>query len=76
MPEMLSDRFGAFEAIANSGIKLTRVAPEEELWTDVRVALSGSSGIGGGAHPACPARHRAMDSRTNRSWRSVPAITS
>ena len=29
--EMLSDRFGAFEAIANSSIKLARVAPEEEL---------------------------------------------
>jgi hypothetical protein len=28
---MLSDRFGAFEAIANSSIKLARVAPEEEL---------------------------------------------
>jgi hypothetical protein len=27
--EMLSDRFGAFEAIANSSIKLARVAPEE-----------------------------------------------
>jgi hypothetical protein len=25
--EMLSDRFGAFEAIANSSIKLARVAP-------------------------------------------------
>jgi hypothetical protein len=29
--EMLADRFGAFEAIANSSIKLARVAPEEEL---------------------------------------------
>jgi hypothetical protein len=29
--EMLSDRFGAFEAIATSSIKLARVAPEEEL---------------------------------------------
>jgi hypothetical protein len=26
--EMLSDRFGAFEAIANSSIKLAHVAPE------------------------------------------------
>ena len=29
--EMLSDRFGAFEAIASSSIKLARVAPDEEL---------------------------------------------
>ena len=36
--EMLSDRFGAFEAIANSSIKLARVAPEEELAMDVLVA--------------------------------------
>ena len=35
---MLSDRFGAFEAIANSSIKLARVAPEEELAMDVLVA--------------------------------------
>jgi hypothetical protein len=27
--EMLADRFGAFEAIANASIKLARVAPEE-----------------------------------------------
>jgi hypothetical protein len=36
--EMLADRFGAFEAIANSSIKLARVAPEEELAMDVQVA--------------------------------------
>jgi hypothetical protein len=36
--EMLSDRFGAFEAIANSSIKLARVAPEEDLAMDVLVA--------------------------------------
>jgi hypothetical protein len=36
--EMLSDRFGAFEAIANSSIKLARVAPDEELAMDVQVA--------------------------------------
>jgi hypothetical protein len=36
--EMLSDRFGAFEAIANSSIKLARSAPEEELAMDVLVA--------------------------------------
>ena len=36
--EMLSDRFGAFEAIASSSIKLARVAPEEELAMDVLVA--------------------------------------
>ena len=36
--EMLSDRFGAFEAIATSSIKLARVAPEEELAMDVLVA--------------------------------------
>ncbi|WP_420125982.1 hypothetical protein [Longimicrobium sp.] len=35
---MLSDRFGAFEAIANSSIKLARVAPEEELAMDLLVA--------------------------------------
>ncbi|WP_420125980.1 hypothetical protein [Longimicrobium sp.] len=35
---MASDRFGAFEAIANSSIKLARVAPEEELAMDVDVA--------------------------------------
>lgn len=29
--EMPSDRFGAFEAVANSSVKLARVAPEEEL---------------------------------------------
>ena len=28
--EMLSDRFGAFEAIASSSITLARVAPDEE----------------------------------------------
>ncbi len=33
--EMLSDRFGAFEAIANSSIKLARVAPEEEWAMDL-----------------------------------------
>jgi hypothetical protein len=36
--EMLSDRFGAFEAIASSSIKLARAAPEEELAMDVLVA--------------------------------------
>jgi len=36
--EMLSDRFGAFEAIANSSIKLARVTPDEELAMDVLVA--------------------------------------
>ncbi len=36
--EMLSDRFGAFEAIANSSIKLARVAPEEELAMEPLVA--------------------------------------
>ena len=35
---MLSDRFGAFEAIANSSIKLARVAPEEELAMEPIVA--------------------------------------
>jgi hypothetical protein len=35
--ERLSDRFGAFEAIANSSIKLARVAPEEELAMEVFV---------------------------------------
>jgi hypothetical protein len=36
--EMLSDRFGAFEAIAYSTIKLARHMPEEELSMDVLVA--------------------------------------
>ncbi len=38
--EMLSDRFGAFEAIANSSIKLARVASEEELAMDLLVAAA------------------------------------
>ena len=36
--EMLPDRFGAFEAVANSSIKLARVAPKEELTMNVLVA--------------------------------------
>jgi hypothetical protein len=36
--EMLSDRFGAFEAIAYSTIKLARHVPEDELSMDVLVA--------------------------------------
>ena len=36
--EMLADRFGAFEAIACSTIKLARVAPAEELSMDPMVA--------------------------------------
>ena len=35
---MLSDRFGAFEAIANSSIELARVAPEEEMAMEPPVA--------------------------------------
>lgn len=35
---MLSDRFGAFEAIAYSSIKLARYAPPEELSMDPLVA--------------------------------------
>jgi hypothetical protein len=35
---MLTDRFGAFEAIANSSIKLARTAPENELAMDLLVA--------------------------------------
>jgi hypothetical protein len=35
---MLSDRFGAFEAIACSTIKLARHVPEDELSMDVLVA--------------------------------------
>ena len=38
MLEMLSDRFGAFEAIAYSSIKLARAAPEEDRAMDVLVA--------------------------------------
>jgi hypothetical protein len=36
--EMLSDRFGAFEAIAMASIKLARHVPEDELSMDVLVA--------------------------------------
>lgn len=36
--EILTDRFGAFEAIANSTIKLARVTPENELAMDLLVA--------------------------------------
>jgi hypothetical protein len=36
--EMLSDRFGSFEAIAYSTIKLARYVSEDELSMDVRVA--------------------------------------
>jgi hypothetical protein len=36
--EMLVDRFGAFEAIACSSIKLARFAPPEELAMDPLVA--------------------------------------
>jgi hypothetical protein len=35
---VLSDRFGAFEAIAYSTIKLARHVPEDELSMDVLVA--------------------------------------
>ena len=36
--EMLSDRFGAFEAVAHSTIKLARYAPEDELSMDLLLA--------------------------------------
>lgn len=36
--EMLADRFGAFEAIANSTIKLARFVSEDELPMDPLVA--------------------------------------
>jgi hypothetical protein len=42
---MASDSFGAFEAIANSSIKLARVAPEEELAMDV-CSLRGRASVG------------------------------
>jgi hypothetical protein len=38
MLEILSDRFGAFEAIAYSTIKLARHVPEPELSMDLLVA--------------------------------------
>jgi len=38
MLEMLSDRFGAFEVIAYSSIKLARAAPKEDRAMDVLVA--------------------------------------
>ena len=36
--EMLSDRFGAFEAVAHASIKLARHVPEPELSMDLLVA--------------------------------------
>jgi hypothetical protein len=36
--EILKDRFGALEAVANSSIKLARYAPEHELAMDLLVA--------------------------------------
>ncbi len=36
--EILQDRFGALEAVANSSIKLARYAPEDELAMDLLVA--------------------------------------
>lgn len=36
--EMLSDRFGAFEALATSSITLARVAPREERPMETHVA--------------------------------------
>ncbi|WP_420125909.1 hypothetical protein [Longimicrobium sp.] len=36
--EMLSDRFGAFEALASSSITLARVAPDEERPMETHVA--------------------------------------
>ena len=38
--EILKDRFGALEAVANSSIKLARYAPETELSMDLLVAQS------------------------------------
>lgn len=38
LPEMLSDRFGAFETVANSSIKLASVPPEEEMAMEPLVA--------------------------------------
>jgi hypothetical protein len=38
--EILKDRFGALEAVANSSIKLARYAPEDELSMDLLVAES------------------------------------
>ena len=38
--EILKDRFGALEAVANSSIKLARYAPEGDLAMEVLVAES------------------------------------
>jgi hypothetical protein len=38
--EILKDRFGALEAVANASIKLARYAPEHELAMDLLVAES------------------------------------
>jgi hypothetical protein len=36
--EALADRFGAFEAVANSTVKLARLVPEDELPMDLQIA--------------------------------------
>lgn len=36
--EALADRFGAFEAVASSTVKLARFVPEDELSMDLHVA--------------------------------------
>ena len=40
LAELLTDRFGALVAVANSSIKLARYAPEDELAMDLLVAES------------------------------------
>jgi hypothetical protein len=62
--EILSDRFAALEAVANSSIKLARYAPEDELAMDLLVANSvlefGSSLRAAGAETMQWARSRGV----------------
>jgi hypothetical protein len=52
---MLADRFGAFEAIATSSIRLARLAPDEEVPMEPIVAeavLEFGEDLGGAAEAA------------------------
>jgi hypothetical protein len=57
--EMLSDRFGAFEAIAYSTIKLARYVSQDELSMDVLVAEAVLE-FGGELRLACEAACAAL----------------
>jgi hypothetical protein len=66
--EMLSDRFGAFEAIAYSTIKLARYVPEDELSMDVLVAEAVLE-FGGDLRAACKASREPVSLREIASRR-------